>query len=117
MEGLNVGKIPHFLVIGRAFSSVLGKWPLQGSWYCAMLLKSAQICSQVQGLCLEGDVSDIVALDQPTFAVFTSESDKNVALIFRKVRYFSFQIYTRVISSSLTSGEVQHAIHLVYIKN
>ena len=49
-------------------------------------------------------------------AFFTSESDKNVALIFRKVRYLSFPIYTHVISSSLTSGEVQQAIRLVYIK-
>ena len=46
----------------------------------------------------------------------TSESDKNVALIFCKVWYLSFSIYTRVISSSLTPGEVQHAICLVYIK-
>ena len=50
-------------------------------------------------------------------AFLTFESDKNVALIFRKVRYLSFPIYTRVISSSLTSGEVQHAIRLAYIKN
>ena len=51
-------------------------------------------------------------------AFFTSESDKNVALIFRKVRYLSFPIYTYVISSSLTSGKVQHAIRLVvYVKN
>ena len=49
-------------------------------------------------------------------AFFTSESDKNVALIFCKVRYMSFPIYACVISSSLTSGEVQHAISLVYIK-
>ena len=50
-------------------------------------------------------------------AFFISESYKNVALIFCKARYLSFPIYTRVISSSLTSGEVQHAIRLVYIKN
>ena len=52
-------------------------------------------------------------------AFFSSESDKNVALIFRKIRCFSIyiSIYTRVISWYLTSGEVQHAIRLVYIKN
>ena len=47
-------------------------------------------------------------------AFFSSESDKNVALIFRKIWC---SIYTRVISWCLTSGEVQHAIRLVYIKN
>ena len=62
-------------------------------------------------------MSDVIALDQPTSLFFTSESDKIVTIIFRKVRYLSFPIYTRVNSSSLTSGEVQHAIHLVYIKN
>ena len=42
--------------------------------------------------------------------------DKIVALIFCKVRYLPFPIYTHVISSSLTLGEVQHVIRLVYIK-
>ena len=52
-------------------------------------------------------------------AFFSSGSDKNVALIFRKKKYVSIyiSIYTRVISWCLTSGEVQHAIRLVYIKN
>ena len=36
-----------------------------------------------------------------------SKSYKNVALIFRKVRYFSFPIYTRDISSSLTHIKLQ----------
>ena len=51
-------------------------------------------------------------------AFFSSESDKNVALFSAKYgvsKYIS--IYTRVISWCLTSGEVQHAIRLVYIKN
>ena len=69
------------------------------------------------GITLEGDMSDVIALDQPTSHFFTSESDKKDAQIFRKVRYLSFPIYTCVISLSLTSGEVQHPICLVYIKN
>ena len=48
-------------------------------------------------------------------AFFSSESNKNVALIFRKMRCSNIHsIYTRVISWCLTSGE---AIRLVYIKN
>ena len=54
-------------------------------------------------------------------AFFSSESDNNVALIFRKIRCFNTQygvsIYTCVISWCLTSGKVQHAIPLVFIKN
>ena len=50
-------------------------------------------------------------------AFFSSESDKNVALIFRKYGVSIYiSIYTRVISWCLTSGEVQHAIRLVFIK-
>ena len=69
------------------------------------------------GITLEGDMSDVIALDQPMSHFFTSESDKRDAQIFRKVRYLSFRIYTCVISSSLTSGKVERAICLVYIKN
>ena len=68
------------------------------------------------GITLEGHVSDVIALDQTTSLFSPQESDKNVALIFRKVRNLSFPIYTCVISSSLTSGDVQHAFRLVYIK-
>ena len=54
-------------------------------------------------------------------AFFSSESDKNVALIFRKIRcsniHFNIHTCHDVISWCLTSGEVQHAIRLVYIKN
>ena len=60
---------------------------------------------------------DVITVDQPaSLFLFTFESDKNVVIFFLKVRYLSFPIYTCVISSSLTSGEVQHTIHLVYIK-
>ena len=44
---------------------------------------------------LESDMSDVIALDQATLLFFSSESDKNVALIFCKVRRLSFQ-YTHV---------------------
>ena len=52
-------------------------------------------------------------------AFFSSESDNNVALIFRKIRCFNIyiSIYTRVISWCLTLGKVQQAIPLVFIKN
>ena len=51
-------------------------------------------------------------------AFFSSESDKNVALIFRKIRCFNihFNIHT-CHRLELTSGEVQNAIRLVFTKN
>ena len=51
-------------------------------------------------------------------AFFSSESDKNVALNFPQNTVFQYTFqYTHVISWCLTSGEVQHTIRLVYIKN
>ena len=47
---------------------------------------------------LEGDVSEVVALDLPVSLVFSLESDKNVVLIFCGVQCLSFQ-YTPVSSA------------------
>ena len=48
------------------------------------------------GYTLEGDVREVIALDQLMSPFFSSESDKNVALIFRKIRCFNihFNIHT-----------------------
>ena len=48
------------------------------------------------GNTLEGDVRDVIALDQLMSPFFSSESDKNVALIFRKIQCFNihFNIHT-----------------------
>ena len=38
---------------------------------------------------LQGEVSDVITLEQLTSPFFSSESDKNVALIFRKIWCFN----------------------------
>ena len=59
-------------------------------------------------------MSVVIALDQLT-SPFSRRKATRMALLFSAK--YSFSIYTHVISWCLTSGEVQHAIHLVFIKN
>ena len=61
---------------------------------------------------LEGDVSDVISLDQLTSLFFTSESDKDVALIFLQSTVFLSSIY---MYHQLKFD--QHTICLVYKKN
>ena len=69
------------------------------------------------GNTLEGDVSDVVALHQLT-SPFSPRKGTRMSPLFSAKYGVSLyiSIYTRVISWCLTSGEVQHAIRLVYIK-
>ena len=75
----------------------------------------------ISGNTLEGHVSDVIALDQLTSPYSPRKATRMSPKIFRKIRCFNIHvyisIYTRVISWCLTSGEVQDAIRLVYIKN
>ena len=63
-------------------------------------------------------MSDVIALDQLT-SPFSPRKATRMSPIFSAKYGVSIyiSIYTRVISWCLTSGEVQHAIRLVYIKN
>ena len=72
----------------------------------------------VAGNTLEGDMSDVIALDQLTSPFSPRKATKMSPLFSAKYGVSIYiSIYTRVISWYLTSGEVQHAIRLVYIKN
>ena len=69
------------------------------------------------GNTLEDDVSDVIALHQLT-SLFSPWKATRMSPKFSAKYGVSLyiSIYTRVISWCLTSGEVQHAIRLVYIK-
>ena len=61
---------------------------------------------------LERDMSDVIALDQAFFFLGKrQECHPN----FLQSTAFVISVYTRVIG--FTSGEVQHTLHLVHIKN
>ena len=70
------------------------------------------------GNTLEGDVSDVIALDQLTPPFSPRKAIKMLPLFSAKYGVSTYiSMYTRVISWCLTSGQVQHAVRLVYIKN
>ena len=69
------------------------------------------------GNTLEGDVSDVIALDQLMSPfLFGKRQECRPNFPQNTVFQYTFQ-YTCVISWCLTSGEVQHAFGQVYIKN
>ena len=82
-----------------------------------MLYVSIMFLLVSPGNTLEGDVSDVIALDQLT-SPFSPRKATRMSPYFPQNTVFQYTFqYTRVISWCLTSGEVQHAIRLVCIKN
>ena len=84
---------------------------------CTMMGPSCLWPNILAGNTLEGDVSDVIALDQLTSPFSPRKATKMSPKFSAKDGVSIYiSIYTRVISWYLTSGEVQHAICLVYIK-
>lgn len=64
---------------------------------------------------LEGDVSDIITLNQPT-SFFSLPKATRMSPYFPQSTVFVISINTYVTIRSLTSGRVQYTIRLLYIK-
>ena len=73
---------------------------------------------QIHNVCREYARGDVIALDQLTSPFSPRKATKMSPLFSTKYGVSIYiSIYTRVISWCLTSGEIQYAIGLVYIKN